>query len=56
MHSLDRFLYWFVWAMVIMLIAGVLFLWCVSFNARKDAFMRECTKDHKRYECEIMYK
>lgn len=39
-----------------LLIAIVLALWGISENAKKDEFMRECVQDHKRYECEIMYK
>ncbi len=39
-----------------LLIAIVLALWSISENAKKDEFMRECVQDHKRYECEIMYK
>jgi hypothetical protein len=43
-------------ARIVLLVAVVLYLWSVAYRANKEVFMHECTQEHKRYECEIMYK
>jgi hypothetical protein len=61
---LDRFLDWWDWHGVPMLISVFLlavFGSTIYFAIRADyaneeAFMAECLKDHKHYECVAMYR
>lgn len=41
---------------IFIVVFAVFTAWTTAAITKRDAFMRECVQDHKRYECEIMYK
>ena len=40
---------------VILILILIMVLVAVAENKEERAFMKECTKDHKEYECKVMW-
>lgn len=51
----DWVMMFFIGAVIILVIAMIAFS-VIDGNKEREAFMRECLKDHKEYECTAMWR